>query len=114
MPDRSLIIAVSFQGKLTPGQQAQFTFAAVGLPWGRQYALLVVLGYSRLLHLEFVPRPTALLVMHGVERAFAKCGVPTEILFDQEEKDILQRIIHGAESLEDADRKAIDDLLGSL
>lgn len=28
--------------------------------------------------------------------------------------DILQRIIHGVESLEDADRKAIDDLLGSL
>ncbi|GAB1342820.1 hypothetical protein [Gemmatimonas sp.] len=28
--------------------------------------------------------------------------------------DILQRIIHGTESLEDADRKAIDDLLGSL
>lgn len=28
--------------------------------------------------------------------------------------DILNRIIHGAESLEDADRKAIDDLLGSL
>lgn len=28
--------------------------------------------------------------------------------------DILQRIIHGAESLEDADKRAIDDLLGSL
>lgn len=28
--------------------------------------------------------------------------------------DILQRILHGAESLQDADRKAIDDLLGSL
>ena len=28
--------------------------------------------------------------------------------------DILQRIIHGAESLEDAAQKAIDDLLGSL
>ncbi len=28
--------------------------------------------------------------------------------------DILQRIIHGAEPLEDADKKAIDDLLGSL
>lgn len=28
--------------------------------------------------------------------------------------DILQRIIHGADSLQDADRKAIDDLLGSL
>ncbi|AMW03964.1 hypothetical protein [Gemmatimonas phototrophica] len=32
----------------------------------------------------------------------------------EEAVDILQRIIHGAESLEDADRKAIDDLLGSL
>ena len=28
--------------------------------------------------------------------------------------DILQRIIHGAEPMQDADRKAIDDLLGSL
>jgi hypothetical protein len=28
--------------------------------------------------------------------------------------DILQRIIHGVESLEDADKRAIDDLLGSL
>jgi hypothetical protein len=32
----------------------------------------------------------------------------------EEAVDILQRIIHGAESLEDADKKAIDDLLGSL
>ena len=32
----------------------------------------------------------------------------------EEAVDILQRIIHGADSLEDADRKAIDDLLGSL
>lgn len=32
----------------------------------------------------------------------------------EEAVDVLQRIIHGAESLEDADRKAIDDLLGSL
>ena len=28
--------------------------------------------------------------------------------------DVLQRIIHGADSLQDADRKAIEDLLGSL
>jgi hypothetical protein len=28
--------------------------------------------------------------------------------------DILQRILHGRDSLQDADRKAIDDLLGSL
>ncbi len=32
----------------------------------------------------------------------------------KEAVDVLQRIIHGAESLEDADRKAIDDLLGNL
>ena len=32
----------------------------------------------------------------------------------EEAVDILTRIIHGAEPLEDADRKAIDDLLGSL
>lgn len=32
----------------------------------------------------------------------------------EEAVDILQRIIHGAGPLEDADRKAIDDLLGSL
>ncbi|HEY0931387.1 MAG TPA: hypothetical protein VGE27_15810 [Gemmatimonas sp.] len=32
----------------------------------------------------------------------------------EEAVDILQRIIHGAQSLEDADKKAIDDLLGSL
>ena len=32
----------------------------------------------------------------------------------EEAVDILSRIIHGAEPLEDADRKAIDDLLGSL
>ncbi|GEM_PF-694325 len=32
----------------------------------------------------------------------------------EEAVDILQRIIHGAQPLEDADQKAIDDLLGSL
>ena len=32
----------------------------------------------------------------------------------EEAVDILTRIIHGAEPLQDADRKAIDDLLGSL
>lgn len=37
---------------------------------------------------------------------------PTDLA--AEAVDVLQRIIHGAESLEDADRKAIDDLLGSL
>lgn len=67
-----------------PGVQAQFDFAEVRLPWGRRFALLVVLGYSRLLYVEFVARQTALTVMLGLERAFAAFGgVPREILFDQ-------------------------------
>lgn len=67
-----------------PGHQAQFDFAEVRLPWGKRWALLVVLGYSRLLYVEFVPRQTALTVMLGLERAFAAFGgVPRELLFDQ-------------------------------
>jgi transposase len=67
-----------------PGVQAQFDFAEVRFPWGKRWMLLVVLGYSRYLYLEFVPRQTALTVMLGLERAFAFFGgVPQEILFDQ-------------------------------
>jgi transposase len=67
-----------------PGEQAQFDFADVRFPWGKRHALLVVLGYSRLLYVEFVRRQTALTVMLGLERAFAALGgVPRQILFDQ-------------------------------
>lgn len=57
-----------------PGEQAQFDFAKVKLPWGVRYALVMVLGCSRLLYVEFVPRQTALTVMLGIERAFAVFG----------------------------------------
>lgn len=67
-----------------PGLQAQFDFAEVKFPWGKRWALLVVLGYSRLLYVELVARQTALTVMLGLERAFQTFGgVPREILFDQ-------------------------------
>ena len=67
-----------------PGWQGQFDFAEVKLPWGKRYAVLVVLGYSRKLYVEFVPRQTALTVMQSLERAFADFGgVPMEMLFDQ-------------------------------
>ena len=67
-----------------PGLQAQFDFAQFKLPWGVRWALLVVLGYSRLVYVEFVARQTALTVMLGLERAFAYFGgVVREILFDQ-------------------------------
>jgi transposase len=67
-----------------PGRQAQFDFAEFRLPWGKRYAVLVVLGYSRLLFVEWVTRQTALTVMQALERAFtAFGGVPQEVLFDQ-------------------------------
>jgi transposase len=67
-----------------PGMQVQFDFATFRFPRGTRYAVLAVLGYSRLLFVEFVPRQTALAVMRSLERAFAAFeGVPREVLFDQ-------------------------------
>ena len=39
-----------------PGHQAQVDFANFRFPWGERYALVVVLGYSRLLWVQFYPR----------------------------------------------------------
>ena len=67
-----------------PGKQAQVDFARFRLPWGVRYALLVVLGYSRLLWLRFYPRQDMPTLFTGLEAAFAAFGgVPTELLFDQ-------------------------------
>jgi transposase len=67
-----------------PGLQAQVDFAEFRLPWGKRFALLVVLGYSRLMWLRFYPRQTMAVLMCGLEEAFAAFGgVPAELLFDQ-------------------------------
>lgn len=67
-----------------PGHQAQVDFAEFRLPWGKRYALVVVLGYSRLLWLKFYPRQTLATVISGLEEAFAYFGgVTQELLFDQ-------------------------------
>jgi transposase len=67
-----------------PAHQAQVDFAEFRFPWGKRYALLVVLGYSRLLWLKFYPRQTMATVISGLEEAFAYFGgVPAELLFDQ-------------------------------
>jgi len=59
-------------------------FAEVHLPWGKRFALMVVLGYSRLLWLQCYPRQTLRTLMRGLEAAFqAFGGVPAELLFDQ-------------------------------
>jgi len=67
-----------------PGYQAQVDFASFTLPWGRRYALLVVLGYSRLLWMHFYARQTMQTLFRGLEAAFGFFrGVPAELLFDQ-------------------------------
>jgi transposase len=67
-----------------PGFQGQVDYATFKLPWGRRYALVVVLGYSRLLWLRFFPRQTMQALFSGLESAFhAFGGVPQELLFDQ-------------------------------
>jgi transposase len=66
------------------GRQAQVDFARFRFPWGIRYALLVVLGYSRLLWCRFYPRQDMAALIDGIEDAFvAFGGVPQELLFDQ-------------------------------
>jgi transposase len=66
------------------GRQAQVDFARFRFPWGVRYALLVVLGYSRLLWCRFYPRQDMRTLVSGLEDAFRSFdGVPRELLFDQ-------------------------------
>jgi transposase len=74
-----------------PGHQAQVDFAEFRLPWGKRYALVVVLAYSRLLWLQFYARQTMAVLMQGLEEAFTFFGgVPAELLFDQMKAVIIE------------------------
>ena len=67
-----------------PGHQAQADFAHFRLPWGRRWALVVVLSYSRMLWLRFFERQDMDTLTKGLEQSFNSFGgVPTEVLFDQ-------------------------------
>ena len=66
------------------GHQGQVDFGTFTLPWGRRHALVIVLGYSRLLWLHFYTRQIMPVLMKGLESAFDRFGgVPEELLFDQ-------------------------------
>ncbi|HKW00702.1 MAG TPA: IS21 family transposase [Vicinamibacterales bacterium] len=66
------------------GRQAQVDFARFSFSWGVRYALLVVLGYSRLLWCRFYVRQDMRTLIDGLEDAFRYFGgVPQELLFDQ-------------------------------
>jgi transposase len=67
-----------------PGHQAQVDFAHCRLPWGVRYALVVVLGHSRLLWVRFYPRQDLRTLIFGLQACFTEWGgVPKELLFDQ-------------------------------
>ena len=67
-----------------PGQQAQVDWAHCRLPWGVRYALVVVLGYSRLLWVQFYPRQDLANLLLGLEACFtAWGGTVRDLLFDQ-------------------------------
>src|SRR6478672_9883076 len=62
------------------GRQAQVDFARFVFPWGVRYALLVVLGYSRVLWCRFYPRQDMRTLIEGLEDAFRYFGgVPQEL-----------------------------------
>jgi transposase len=80
-------------------------FAEFRLPWGKRYALVVVLSYSRRLWLQFYPRQSMEVLMRGLEDAFAFLGgVTTELLFDQMKAVVVddQRAV-GGKVLENAE-----------
>jgi transposase len=67
-----------------PGHQAQVDFAHCRLPWGTRYALVVVLGYSRLLWVQCFPRQDLRTLITGLEQCFTTWGgITRELLFDQ-------------------------------
>ena len=88
-----------------PGHQAQVDFAEFRLPWGKRYALVVVLGYSRLLWVRFYERQTMAVLMRGLEEAFGFFrGVAAELLFDQmkaviieDQREVGGRVLENAE-----------------
>jgi len=88
-----------------PGHQAQVDFAEFRLPWGKRYALVVVLGYSRLLWLQFYSRQTMAVLIRGLERSFEFFGgVPSELLFDQLKAVIIDdERLSGGKLLENAE-----------
>lgn len=67
-----------------PGRQGQVDFAHTRLPWGTRHGLVVTLGFSRLLWLQFYRRQDMRTLFEGLEAAFQFFGgVPEELLFDQ-------------------------------
>lgn len=80
-----------------PGRQVQMDWGEFQIrePDGRStkvYALMMVLGYSRALYVEFVPRCTLEAFMDGHIRAFEYFGgVSGEVVYDNMKRVVLRR-----------------------
>ena len=57
-----------------PGHQGQVDFAEFKTPWGKRHALVVVLGYSRLMWVRYYERQAMAVVMEGLESALRYFG----------------------------------------
>jgi transposase len=67
-----------------PGRQGQIDFAEFRFPWGKRYALVVVLGHSRLKYFRYFQRQDMRSLFRGLEEAFHFFGgLPEGLLFDQ-------------------------------
>lgn len=88
-----------------PGHQGQVDFAEFDFPWGKRYALVVVLGYSRMLWVRFYAKQDMRTLIAGLEAAFAAFGgVPKELLFDQMASVITRDLRpHGGRLIENAE-----------
>lgn len=102
---RPVVVDPVIRFETPPGHQGQVDFAHFRLPWGRRWALLVVLGFSRLLWLYFFPRQDMRTLFAGLEQAFAFFGgVPHELLFDQMKSVIVDdERLHGGRLVENAE-----------
>ncbi len=88
---RPVVLEPVVRFETPPGHQGQVDFAHFRLPWGRRWALLVVLGFSRLLWFHFFRRQDMPTLFYGLEQAFGFFGgVPYELLFDQMKAVIIE------------------------
>lgn len=101
-------VIVSAPRRSSRPRTAQVDFASFTLSWGRRYALLVVLGYSRLLWTNFYARQTMQTLFRGLEAAFEFFGgVPVELLFDQMSAVITEDRRNGGTLVENAERTTV-------
>ena len=74
-----------------PEHQGQVDLAQFRLPWGQRHAPIVVLGYSRLMWLQYYERQTMAVLLRGLESVFHYFqGLRLELLCDEMKAVIIE------------------------